>query len=311
MFKQRPKADTKVGVVKEFAPRIGIQSDALAKMQIYVQQCSDEVGWLGTAYLDEKNRFILIKDVYLFDQDVHGTTTEITPEGLSNFAEELLSMGDKGVEIWNSLKVWGHSHVNMTVSPSGQDDRQMVTFQEGGHDWFIRLIANKKGDMKLDLYDYKSGITYIDLPWIELATDEEEELQAEIEQLYMQLDLIKATRVQQYEESIKTEMKQKVRKIVPNWGMPLKKTYVPVVPAPVSQKKTSLNVFDMDSQVYEYFNAPDLLALSEVCDTHEELVKELEEHGYYNFFSPTDIARIFSVARKEEHLGGNYHGLHY
>src|SRR5690606_11009605 len=108
------------------------------KMFIYVDECNDEIGWLGTAKIMEGNEhnIVFIDDVFLFDQEVHATTTEITPEGLTEFANELIEMGDKGIEIWNNIKVWGHSHVNLGVSPSGQDDKQMKTFRDGGHDWF-------------------------------------------------------------------------------------------------------------------------------------------------------------------------------
>lgn len=213
MFKERANPRTSVEVVKEFIPRIGITGEALTKMSIYVKECSDEIGWLGTAYKNVENNTIFIDDVYLFDQDVHGATTEITPEGLSQFAEELLSQGDAGIEIWNNLKMWGHSHVNMDVFPSGQDNSQMKTFKEGGHDWFIRLICNKKGEMKLDLYDYETGVVYTDLPWVEIPSEEEREITRRIDELYALLDAQAKKRLDTYQGVIKEEMKQKVRKM--------------------------------------------------------------------------------------------------
>lgn len=210
-FIERLNPDTKVQVIANKVPRIGIMSDALAKMFVYVDECSDEIGWLGTVkQINEK--YYIIEDVFLFDQNVHGTTTEITPEGLSEFAEELLKRED-GLEIWNNLKMWGHSHVNMSVTPSGQDDKQMKEFGEIGHDWFIRLICNKKGDMKLDFFDYKHGIAFLDVPWEEVATEEENSIQEEIFRLQELLEEAKKKRVELYKEPIKEEMKVKVRKI--------------------------------------------------------------------------------------------------
>lgn len=209
-FIERLDPDTKVQVIANKVPRIGIMSDALAKMFIYVDECSDEVGWMGTVkQLNEK--YYIIEDVFLFDQEVHGATTEITPEGLSEFAEELLQRED-GLEIWNSLKMWGHSHVNMGVTPSGQDDKQMKDFAEIGHDWFIRLICNKKGDMKIDFFHYKLGITYLDVPWEEIASEEEHSIQEEIFRLQALLEETKQKRVELHKEPIKEEMKVKVRK---------------------------------------------------------------------------------------------------
>jgi hypothetical protein len=213
MFKERTNPTVKIEVVKEFAPRVGITSEALTKMQVYVAECSDEIGWLGTARMNKEARTVIIDDVYLFEQDVHGATTEITPEGLTDFATELLEKGEEGIEIWNNLKMWGHSHVNMGITPSGQDNSQMKTFKEGGHDWFIRLIANKKGEMKLDLYDYETGVTYLDLPWVEIMDEESNRINQQIEVLYAQLDAHEKARLEAYQAGIKEEMKTKVRKM--------------------------------------------------------------------------------------------------
>lgn len=104
---------TKVEVIKECIPNVYIDTVTLAKMKIFIDECNDEIGWLGTAY--KVGNDIVINDVLLFKQEVHSTTTEITPEGLSEFGEEILSQED-GVDLWNSIKVWGHSHANMSVS---------------------------------------------------------------------------------------------------------------------------------------------------------------------------------------------------
>ena len=117
-----------VKLMKGFEPKIFINVNAMNKMKEYIRQSSLEIGWLGTCEkLDNSSYYI--GDVFLFKQEVHATTTEITTEGLSEFAMELLSTND-GIEIWNNMKVWGHSHVNMGTSPSSQDDKQIEVFAE-------------------------------------------------------------------------------------------------------------------------------------------------------------------------------------
>ena len=90
-----------VKLMKNFAPKVYIDIKAMNKMKEYVRQSSLEIGWLGTA-----RRFsnqIFIDDVFLFKQEVHSTTTEITTEGLNEFAMELLSQED-GINIWNNFR---------------------------------------------------------------------------------------------------------------------------------------------------------------------------------------------------------------
>lgn len=198
-----------VEVIEECVPNVIIMKEALIKMKLFIQGCSDEIGWLGTAHQEKDN--IIIDDVILFDQEVHSTTTEITPEGLSKFGEELLKLPN-GVDLWNSIKVWGHSHVNMGTNPSGQDDDQMITFKDCGHDWFIRIIGNKSGDLKLDIYNYKQGITYKNIKWIEGVTKDELEIEEVIKQLQEKLEKFNEDIEDVLKEDIEKDIKSKVRK---------------------------------------------------------------------------------------------------
>lgn len=208
MFKQDTSKPS-VKVLERFMPLVIISKEALIKMQLYVEGCPNEIGWLGTATKNNDNVFF-IDDVFLFEQDVHSTTTEITPEGLSSFAEELLQQPN-GVEIWNNIKVWGHSHVNMSTFSSTQDDKQMETFSEGGHPWFLRIIANKKGDITIDLYDYEHGIIYSNLSWWEEVSDAEREIEKQITELKKQLANINSSIIETLKPSIADEIKQKVK----------------------------------------------------------------------------------------------------
>lgn len=159
---RRPKAESEVIMLEQKAPIIRIDFDALLKMNAYVDNCESEIGWLGRVETIHGVQFIT--EVYLFEQEVDGTTTEISPEGLQDFAEELLTEED-GLEKWNQIRMWGHSHVNMSTSPSWQDDDQMLEFMKTGHPFFLRLIANKKGEVRIDYYDYENKLCYQNIEW--------------------------------------------------------------------------------------------------------------------------------------------------
>ena len=200
-----------VKLMERFAPKISINLKAMNKMKEYVRQSDLEIGWLGTSR--RVGNVFYIDDVFLFRQEVHATTTEITTEGLNEFAMELL--GEKnGVEIWNNMKVWGHSHVNMPTSPSGQDDKQIEVFAENAEDFFIRIIANKSGDFRIDLYDFTTGVIYEKLPY-EISYGADTDI---IESLYKKIAEIEemiCARIDPSEElinSIKSEIGDKVTK---------------------------------------------------------------------------------------------------
>ena len=122
---------------------------ARQKMEMYCDLVEGEIGWLAYVEQFDKQGF-LITDCALLKQEVHATTTEIDPTALLEF------WGQTPVERQPDIKLWGHSHVNMSPNPSGQDDSQMSYFSDG-NPWFIRLITNKKGDINITIYDYANG----------------------------------------------------------------------------------------------------------------------------------------------------------
>jgi hypothetical protein len=196
-----------VSVIENCIPNIYISKKALIKMGLYIDMCDNEVGWLGTAYRDKNN--IYIDDMMLFDQEVSSVTTDIDDEALSAFGEELLQQ-ENGVEIWNNIRVWGHSHVKMAVNPSSTDDKQMEEFENIGHDWFVRIIGNKNGSLRVDLYMYDIGVVYKKMPWKVLYTKEELEIIDLIEQLEAKLVAMD----DEIEDSISDEVKEDIKKKV-------------------------------------------------------------------------------------------------
>lgn len=148
---------------------------AIQKMMIYVATCEQEVGWLGLVDVYDNNCY-LCTDVHLLHQEVNGGTTEITPEGLVLFAEEV------GFDEMAKCHLWGHSHVNMGTSASSQDEDQMSLFKENSMEWFFRIICNKSGKISVSFYDYKAGYVIDDCKWEEYSevVIDEEAVKAEI-----------------------------------------------------------------------------------------------------------------------------------
>lgn len=321
-FKERREPTTKVEVVQDFVPNVFIDSDAITKMALFVDECADEIGWLGTAYHEDNNFYI--EDVFLFEQEVHATTTEITPDGLSDFATELLKQ-DNGMDVWNNMKMWGHSHVNMGLTPSGQDDSQMETFKEGGHDWFIRLIANKKGELKIDIYDYKAGVVYLDMPWCVNPSDEEQAIEEKINELYTLLDEFQVIRHKQHKEDVVADMKVKVSKktytVTPNkWT----KTIGTKKHNAYKTQQTSYSYDDYyddhgwdmytgvalddiihtDDDVLGHFNIHELVEFAE-CETLQDMddIILTTSNGAIHY-TDNDLERIYRVAIKSTMKGG-------
>lgn len=208
-------------IIKGFEPIVLININALNKMKEYIRQSNKEIGWLGTVV--KENGMYNILDVYLFKQEVHETTTEITTDGLNEFAMEILSQED-GMEIWNNMKMWGHSHVNMSTSPSVQDDNQMDLFTQNANDFFIRIIANKKDEFRIDVWDYEKGVIYEKLNYIiDYGKDAEliQELQMKIFKLQSIINdktNVKKEMIDEVAKEIKGKVKEKTFKTYPTYN---------------------------------------------------------------------------------------------
>lgn len=137
---------------------------ALHKMEKYVDCSTQEVGWLGfVKEVPEKPHHYNLYDVILFEQKVTMAETDISPEAMAKVAEKLVQEGKE--DLLNDMRFWGHSHVHMGVTPSGQDDKQMQEDNWGGFPWAIRAILNKKGAMEVSLYLYNENLSVKDIKW--------------------------------------------------------------------------------------------------------------------------------------------------
>ena len=111
----------------------------MARMLSYsrLSNGSDEIGGLARAVV--KDGRLTVTRVFISKQSVSGGTCELDPDDLGRLEYE--SRNDEGDFI-----VWWHSHANMGVSPSQQDD---VTFKqrtaEAGR--CLAIIVNRRGDV--------------------------------------------------------------------------------------------------------------------------------------------------------------------
>jgi hypothetical protein len=180
-------------------------------MHQIVNTCKAEVGWLGS--VKKENDRYLVDDIFLLKQNVTGTTTELDEEAMHDFFNELIM---KDPEKYSSIRMWGHSHVQMAVFASNQDDE---TFKEYYQEcpFFIRLIANQKEEMKVDIAVKEDGYIYHDIPWyiqypqniVQAMRSYEEALKA-AEDAEKKVAEIKENIENSFKEEIDKEIKDKV-----------------------------------------------------------------------------------------------------
>lgn len=163
---------------KPQVPVVAFTTKALEQIGAYVGLMDKEIAWMSSVKKHNDGLYV-VDECFLFGQAVHSTTAEIDPEKLGQLIHEILQeRPDDGMEVVNSLKCWGHSHVNMGTSPSGQDDRQMDDFGDTVADFMVRVIANKKGDIRVCVWDYDQGLIFEDIAWTFLDAHNADRLNA-------------------------------------------------------------------------------------------------------------------------------------
>lgn len=139
--------DQKVEVVFE--------NEAMKKMDALIEECSDEIGWYGTVVREGEKRFI-IKDIFLMPQTVTGAT--VTTDD-AEYAAWNQSLDD---DTFNSMRFYGHSHVNMGCFPSTTDSTHYSNMVQNLRDFYIFGIFNKRGAHWFNIYDVENNVLYED-----------------------------------------------------------------------------------------------------------------------------------------------------
>lgn len=102
--------------------------------------------------------FPLWRDILVYPQQVSGATVNTDQEEYTNW---LYGLEDA---VFNALKMQGHSHVDMGVSPSSVDltHQSEILSQLEGDMFYIFMIWNKRLEHTIKIYDLGSNTLYED-----------------------------------------------------------------------------------------------------------------------------------------------------
>ena len=149
---------TKTFEVPDRKARVHFTEAAWLKMRALIDEFSSEVAWHGTAYrdADETKDDYYITDIFVYPQEVSGATVNTDQAGYETW---LYSLND---EQFNNLRMQGHSHVNMGVTPSSVDEnhQERILNQLEGDMFYIFMIWNKSLANNIRIYDLKKNILF-------------------------------------------------------------------------------------------------------------------------------------------------------
>lgn len=168
-------------------PEAYITLEALGRVNEIVRQSDKEVGWMGQMIRQEHKSGLItltLFNPYVPRQIVSAATTDIDADGVAEYA-----LAVKQPEL---IKWWGHSHVNMGITPSGTD---MTTFHEhienDPDNPFVMTIHNKERLTYCNIYIggglfVEDAALHVDWDDPEMVKSVEKELKANVtEKVYV------------------------------------------------------------------------------------------------------------------------------
>lgn len=135
----------------DWYPYVEFEPHVLNDIQAIVAVSKEEVAWLCEVTYDEDSDVYTVYKLHVPEQVVSGVTCTLKPQSI-------MDCMTKATDV-NSLRMWGHSHVNMSASPSGQDDKQFrEQYRDADLEWAVRMITNKSGNVHLSIIDASRGV---------------------------------------------------------------------------------------------------------------------------------------------------------
>ena len=177
MMVETKLADGKLSFSKTFGEierkaELFFSERAYLKMEALVKEFDKEVAWHGIAFRGddpEKDEYI-IEDILVYPQEVTGANVNTDQK---EYQEWLYS--DELDAVFNDIRMQGHSHVNMGVTPSSVDTNlyEHMLAQLDDTMFYIFMIWNKRGEHTIKIYDLAKNVLFEDKDVTVSIIDEE------------------------------------------------------------------------------------------------------------------------------------------
>ena len=168
-----------------------ISHKAHQKLLCYIENVKEEVSGMGLVerFTSDDGTYtsdcIYVKDVFLLDQEVTGSTTDFTGAAMAKFFQERQE-ADPNDDL-GGYKLWWHSHSDFGVFWSPTDETAIDSFDQevDTNNWFLSIVGNHKGDLlaRIDVYrPFRMTINKIPIIVEDIEPSLKEELVKEIKE---------------------------------------------------------------------------------------------------------------------------------
>lgn len=136
---------------------VTFSAKAYSKLMYIVHHEDKEVAVHGTIYREPSNDLeiatFFVDDIFVYPQEVTAAFAEATDD----YGDWLAHLPD---EVFHHLRFQAHSHVLMSVSPSGVDTTFYSKIVADVKDFYVFMILNKRAEVWCEIYDVENNIYY-------------------------------------------------------------------------------------------------------------------------------------------------------
>jgi len=134
-------------------PIVKFTYNAYNKILDLINATNLEIAWLGVVTEIEPGEYLVI-DILVYPQIVDATNVESDDD---KYPQWLMDVPNN---TFNKLRLQGHSHVDMHVSPSANDKQNVRDFitQIQVNDYYIFMIINKDEDIHMTIVDKRQNV---------------------------------------------------------------------------------------------------------------------------------------------------------
>lgn len=156
------KFEKDLGTVNKKA-KLLFDEETFLKMKLLIATCDKEVGWHCLARKVKPDEGYdgqyEVYGIMVYPQEVTGTTVKTNKEEFDAW------LYDRPDEEFSNLRFHGHSHVNMSTTPSGVDKTMYEDWLDDlaqgiPNQFYIFSIWNKKGEHWVNIYDLDENVLY-------------------------------------------------------------------------------------------------------------------------------------------------------
>lgn len=162
-LKKSSPNDGKIAYTKELGrsdrkATLSFTETAWYKMKGLIDEFDKEVAWHGVASRgdDESEDKYYVTDILVYPQMVTGASVNTDQ---MKYEMWLMAYED---DVFNNIRMHGHSHVNMSVNPSLVDSEhsEKILAQLDDDMFYIFMIWNKRGERNIKIYDLAKNILF-------------------------------------------------------------------------------------------------------------------------------------------------------